>query len=580
MGTKQDENAFERLAVINAVRARVAAGVDLAFALAAVHKSKAWWERWTLRDGLADKPRGGRPPKWVLTEEDKKKLARKKISSTTGENTGSMTRSARNLAAEPGALSEGAVAAIMAPRSSKHSLPLCVKRAMGAVTKPVYANYHNPANGYGANDRAGAEGWLRMREDGTRLLPGEREVWDDGTINFGVVIPWDRPSDCITAKKYGVILGRFQLLLGIDCATDCCGFDTPDGREYRYKFVVRTSNGYTAGDVVRTLYDRWGAANRVPREVVVEGGSWQADRTLGFLKAAGVTPVSARGRPRQKLVEGYFNRLWNEMAHTFPPKGNVGRWRGENARETKEFIAVREGKLDPRGLFPDIGEFVDCLNQALYNLDNDVMESRIYNYSWIPAREFRNAPRAFRREMDRRLADMLFPHSLPCEFERVVSERGEIKLTLDPAPHGLAHQYKFQTLTSYIPDGTKVKIRFDPWRIQTAGAIITTPDGLHHDGICTSAVPDVESARGWTDCRADVREVNRGKREAVVATVRELDPRIRKYVDIPARPSADSPVYPAPDYNAQTEGEIIAAIEERQAWKPELQLTEADGFFN
>ena len=52
MGTKQDENALERLAVINAVRARVAAGVDLAFALATVHKSKVWWEKWTQRDGL------------------------------------------------------------------------------------------------------------------------------------------------------------------------------------------------------------------------------------------------------------------------------------------------------------------------------------------------------------------------------------------------------------------------------------------------------------------------------------------------------------------------------------------------
>ena len=85
------------------------------------------------------------------------------------------------------------------------------------------ARYRDPKAGQ--NDGIYTPGWLRMATDGSRrLLPGERQVWDDASVNVGVVVPWTRGGDACS-DKFGVRVARFQLLLGIDCATDfVCGY--------------------------------------------------------------------------------------------------------------------------------------------------------------------------------------------------------------------------------------------------------------------------------------------------------------------------------------------------------------------
>ena len=69
-----------------------------------------------------------------------------------------------------------------------------------------------------------------------------------------------------------------------------------------YAFVVHGNDAYGAADVVRALHSVWQGHGRMPKQVVMEGGSWQAHRTLRFLEAAGVRLISAKGRPNQKLI--------------------------------------------------------------------------------------------------------------------------------------------------------------------------------------------------------------------------------------------------------------------------------------
>ena len=51
-------------------------------------------------------------------------------------------------------------------------------------------------------------------------------------------------------------------------------------------------------------------------------------RTKDFLAASGVQLISAKGRPNQKLVEGWFNRLWTVLSW----RCRVGMWGGSEVR--------------------------------------------------------------------------------------------------------------------------------------------------------------------------------------------------------------------------------------------------------
>ena len=76
-----------------------------------------------------------------------------------------------------------------------------------------------------------------------------------------------------------------------------------------------------------------------------EGGAWQAGIAERFLATAGIGLQSAKGRPHEKLIENYWNRLWSPLSLQ---DGQIGRYRGEMERENAEFMRVRDGRVDPR----------------------------------------------------------------------------------------------------------------------------------------------------------------------------------------------------------------------------------------
>jgi len=519
--------AAERAKKYMQVKGAMAGGTPILTACTEAGISRASYDRWRERFesggvyGLEDLPRSGRPPRVVLQKDESEYLRKVYLKSNLNDEAGSMTLAARWSAKNPDSpLRDEVREAILKPRCSKHILPVEVRRACRASGSEVARYRQGPKAGQ--NDGIFTPGWLRMADDGSRrLIPGERQVWDDGSVNVGVVVPWARGGDK-TSDKYGVRVARFQLLLSIDCATDMC---------VGYSYVMRASDGYGAADVCGALHRVWQLAGYAPDECVMEGGSWQANRTREMLAAAGVRLISAKGRPNQKLVEGYFNRLWTVLSVELPPRGQVGRFRGEMNAENTEWMRTRSGRADPRESFPELTEFLSALDKSILYLNTEIMESREYG-NWVPAEVYKA-----QAVKGHELHAGLRRYGLPVRVQRTIGRGGMVKVAAG-CPFGWTHDYRFADDASYKFIGAPVTVSFDPadidsgaiielaagWRDHRAGEMIATA------AQCISAAPElIRVGSGWVinarDARRDATAVKRRSRALIGTQVAVHDER-------------------------------------------------------
>lgn len=515
--------AAARAGVVHLVKMATEAGTELATACRDNAVSVQTYREWSRRmaaggiAALADQPRSGRPPAVTLLPEEAAHLHALALRANRGRDASSMTAAARFAALDPASpLRPETRAAILAPRASKHQLPVAIRRACRVGVAEV-RRYRDPAAGLA--DGIHAPGLLRMAQnpDGTlrRLLPGERQVWDDASVNVGVCIDWpaggDRCSD-----RWGVRVARYQLLLGIDCATDFC---------VGYNYVCRGNDAYRAEDVVRSWHRVWSAAG-MPDACGVEGGSWQSARALEYLGAAGVEPVSAKGRPWQKLVEGWFGRLWTQLSMDLPPAGHVGRFRGEMRAETADWMACREGRRDPRTLFPDMAVFLAALDKSIARLNAEPIESRTYG-TWVPAEAWAASARA-RRE----LPAGLWRLALPVREIRLV-RNGSVQVTAADAWGGHSRfTFADRALAAY--EGARVAVSFDPADdsesavVELAERFADQPAGLllAPAAVRVDARPRLVAGRvAWVSGAADAACERKAARRLVAEAVRTFDER-------------------------------------------------------
>lgn len=522
-----DMTAAERTQRYMQVKGLTAGGMELTEACREAGISRSSYDRWTPRfeeagrDGLSDLPRSGRPPLITLSEESQQFLRKTYVRSNLNNEAGSMTLAARWSAKNPDSpLSEAEREAILKPRASKHSLPVEVKRALRA-SGSVVARYRQGPKA-GLSDGIYTPGWLRMADDGSRrLVPGERQVWDDASVNAGVWVPWARGGDK-TSDKYGVRVGRFQLLLGLDCATDMC---------VGYSYVMRASDGYGAADVCSALWRTWQLCGYAPDEGVMEGGSWQANRTFDFFNAAGVRLISAKGRPNQKLVEGYFNRLWTVLSIELPPRGQVGRFRGEMQQGNDDWMRCREGLADPRDLFPSLTEFLAALERSIAYLNAETLESREYG-CWVPGEVY-----GAQAVKGHKLLPGLRRFGAPVREERVIGRGGMVKVTAE-CPFGWVHGYRFVADSLFKFIGARVTVSFDPYAVAD-GAIVELAGNwqehkvgliLTEKAACISAAPEIiRTGDGWIvkarDARRDATQIKRRSRALIGTQVAAIDER-------------------------------------------------------
>ena len=506
--------AMDRIKLVRAVEAKLAAGCREAAACMAAGISPSAYQRWHTRlaeaglDGLVDLPRSGRPPLVLVDAAEAAYLRKTYLRSNLNDRAGSMTAAARWAAKNPEApLSEELRAAILRPRASKHQLPVEVRRALRASEAEV--RRYREGSKSGQNDGIYIPGWLRMTEDGSRrLYPGERWVGDDASVNVGVVVPWARGGDACS-DRWGCRVARFQLLALTDAATDMI---------VGYHYVMRPSDGYRAEDVVSTLWRVATLAGYIPDQCVMEGGSWQATRTLQFLDAAGIRMVSAKGRPNQKLIESIFNRLWTMLSIELPPHGQVGRFRGEMAAENTDWRRCREGIADPRALFPQLTDFLASLDRSIAYLNAERMESRQYG-NWTPAEVY-----AAQAAKGHALPQGLRRYSLPVREIRKLQRTGMVKVRAE-CPFGWPHTYMFVLEDAYMFDGASVLVSFDPADIDAGATVELAAD--HHDmhagrmidaqARCISPAPELfcSEAGDWAVRARDGRGAGRAaKRES------------------------------------------------------------------
>ena len=378
----------------------------------------------------------GRPPAVRLTAVDQSLLRRNYLASNDSENAGSMTAAARTLAA-----SNPELARVLDSRASKHSLPVAVTRSLATARKLVRVDREGSK---ALNHATYTPGRLRLTPCGTRrLLAGEQSSCDDGSVNFGVCVPWPWGGDRCS-ERFGVRLGRFQLLTLHDDATSYIP---------SWTYVIRPKQSYNARDVSSMLL-RFCRDVCVPERFVLEGGSWQSKRVISALEALQVSFRNAKGRPNLKLVENYFDRLWTYLA--IETQGQIGRHMHDDKLGQKLYVACQGGKQDPRQHFPLLDGALGALERVFRFLNTEPVESRTYG-RWVPVErwimDMSENPRP------RAQGDHLWLCSPVLEQRRV--RKGMVVVTA-PGPFGLDTQFHFSSPDLWTHEGSDVRVAFDP----------------------------------------------------------------------------------------------------------------------
>ena len=337
-----------------------------------------------------------------------------------------------------------------ADRHSKHHLPQSLLEALG------FARVNGGRGGRLVAHDQDPKGRERLRYEPTApgtLRPAEAgmaESWDDASVNFVLWCELDGQVRC----------GRFQLLLGVDQATDyVTGF----------AFVARERDSYRAEDATaRALWPTW-ATQGAPVSAVLERGVWEAARAHEFLTAMGVERITSY-HPRTKRVEGVFNKLWTLLGDM---PGHVGRSRGEDKIATEQLMRARRGSIDARATFLSIEEAARRVAAVCAQHNAEPIESRTYG-RWVPAvRWAAEAPRHL-RQLDAGLGWVARSE------RRVVTVRrdGTVRPRLTDE-WGIAHEFAFGWAEGWRHAGAEVVCYFDgePARAAAEGCRILAADG-------------------------------------------------------------------------------------------------------
>ena len=435
--------------------------------------------------------RSGRPRKVELTEEQKKELAALYLATNATRKSGSMTLAWSIFASQHPELGWDAAA-----KSSKHIIPAVARDVMKHARPMV--GYHRGGERK-LRELAYSPGLLRRNLDGGLLRAGQRASWDDATINFGVCVPWPwRGSGDKCAEKYGVRLGRFQLLV---CHDDATSFIPA------YSYIIRYEQTYRGEDVA-------GAMIRTCRDVgifdsfVLEGGVWKSDRVQRLLDGLGIRHIDAKGRPQCKLVENFFNRLWSVLSVV---AGQVGRYQAENKSTSEKYVACRNGRQDPRTLFPMLTDALAAIDWAINYLNTHPVESREYG-KWIPRDRWEADLAAHpMRQVD---ADFSWLQAPAIVKRKVV--RGMLRATV-PGPLGVPQRWTFSAPWLWTEEGKELMLHFDPLGEWPLSAVVTAPGSVKVLGEVSCTNP-VSMGGCGEDISLQIRQIVRTEYRLLTAT--------------------------------------------------------------
>lgn len=394
------------------------------------------------------------------------------------------------------------------------------------------------------SESAYVPGTMRRHISGDRrLYAGEQFSVDDATRNVACWIPWPF-GGCPCSDRYGVRLGRWQTLVVHDDAT---GYIPALSSVFRFQQSYRGVDA--AGLILRTERDIC-----QPSAWVLEGGVWQGSRVRPIV---GTRFIDAKGRPNQKLVEGWFSRLWQRMS---TQHGDVGRHRGELRQVSELYVKCRAGRDDPRRWFMPYEHAQAALYQAVEWLNSKRIDSRTYG-SWVPAERWSADIAAHPRHL-RPTADLWL--SSPVAADRKV-RRQSVHIRED-GPLGVPMDWVFCApwLAGY--EGRPVTIYFDPMAEWPVTATITAKGSRLPLGTAECISPIGHS-------RDRAAELTRAVRASMLAEYRALAANVtERHLRTPTATADWTPAAPdQPDQSAPPAPPAPSASHSRQASAPPLR---------
>lgn len=310
------------------------------------------------------------------------------------------------------------------------------------------------------------------------IAAGSRWTIDDGSINLLVTVPGlEIPGDpCWEA--YGVVIGRFQLLLTVDHRTRCI-----IGRG----FTCRPKDAYRAEDLTSALH-RCVSVHGAPREIVLEKGISAASLVTNTLESLGVKIIRADS-PHQKVVESVFNVLWTALS-TLP--GQIGRTRGEMEKMHKWHMAAREGRRDPRKELMSLPDFLRELDAAIDRCNARMVEGR--QGRWRPIEWWNRRPSG----ATRRIAAEDLWMFVPCVTDPLKVNFNQVATSV-PMVAGRSERFVFSAPWLADWHGARVKLHFDPWAENCeATAVLAVPVGQHKAGKLLGKLEQIDRLTRFT----------------------------------------------------------------------------------
>lgn len=271
--------------------------------------------------------------------------------------------------------------AILKPRRSKHTITPTLKRQ--ARVRPEEKDRFRGEKTFQLNHLTQPRGLFYIDNQGREqnLVPGICFEGDDMHLNEPFWVEWDDPADPCAAA-FGVRAFRAQLIPWLDVGS---------GRFVAYSMVLRYSDAYRARDLRWSLNHLFQSVG-VPEMLRLERGVWDAKIINEIETDARLCRITHATGPKSKFIENRFNSLQKLLS----TRGvHVGRRRGEFEEAGKDWIACRQGRLDPRDAgFASLESINESIEWAFHFLNNDPMEGRIYGCSnaqaihqlpsWVP----------------------------------------------------------------------------------------------------------------------------------------------------------------------------------------------------
>lgn len=298
---------------------------------------------------------------------------------------------------------------------------------------------------------AGGSKFTRASGEYVPLRAGQRMMPDDGSINFCVCVPWKFPTS-VTSRKFGVLVGRFQLLLSVDALTQ---------RICARSFVVRPRESYRTEDALH-LYNVFMRQHGIPDEIYHEGNVWNAGRVKDCLDSLGVRRQLLHSPHAKQAVEGRFNKLWTVLSCL--TGGQIGRYRGEMERENDLLRSCRTGATDPRRVFPMFADALAYMDQAIEEANATPVNTDVG--LWVPdelwAEQLAETPL-------RKFDDSEGWKFAPVCAERTMRNGVNLKY---PMFEELSVPFNFAAPWMHDYETARVGVYFDPWGARETGTVV------------------------------------------------------------------------------------------------------------